>query len=914
MVLRNVPKTDSFEQQRVEINEIAADLHALDTNVGALTLDDLTGVNAANPQQDQILKFNGTNWVLDTDILSTNFSVTTAAASGSGALAYNQPTGVFTYTPPDLSGFLTTASGIPDLSDVNITNIQTNQILKFDGTNWVNDVIASTQVSDINDIGNVTITNAQNNQVLKYNGTAWVNAVDSTGTTISGINDIGDVTITSAQNDQLLKWDGNNWINFTPGYLTSFTEQDPTVPAHVKGITQANINAWNAKSDVSALNDLSDVNTTGTQTNQILKWNGTSWNPADDAGVQADWAATSGGAVILNKPTIPTALNNLTDVNTTGAANNKILKHNGTSWVVGDDVSGSSTANTATSDTAPGSPTDGDLWWKSDEGRLKIYYNDGNTSQWVDANPPLQGSGGGGATVTTHDTAPSNPSDGDLWFKTDEAQLKIYYDDGQGTPSGQWVDAGGGGTGISLSDLSVGAEGTASGDGSIGYNDTTGVFTYTPPVIPSQITINTNADNRVITGSATAGTLNGESNLTFDGSTLAIDGQVNIGAATANTTIHASGLFNGATPKLEIKLGGVSNSYTRLINITNPGGQTGSETLGRVGIKLSLGSEANSGESNKSGIIYAESTSGYNNETALCLATNNTERFRISKDGAIGLSGANYGSSGQVLTSAGSGSAPTWSTVSGGTTINTNGDNRIITGSATAGTLNGESNLTFDGSTLAIGGNVTLGASATSNITFQGKVNSDLDPMANNTYDLGQVGNVWKEVFATTLTATTTNTGVLETTGGGGGTAIHVKNGGDLRFENAGNTGHAAIFCDNGGQLKTNARVHDASGNLREIYNNTKTAAYTLVADDTGEMINTNSNCTIPQNVFSTGQAVTIYNNTTNSDITITQGTGVTMYLCGQATTGNRTLAKTGICTVVCVSTNTFVISGAGLT
>ena len=36
-----------------------------------------------------------------------------------------------------------------------------------------------------------------------------------------------------------------------------------------------------------------------------------------------------------------TTLGALTDVDTTGAANNKILKHNGTSWVVGDDVSGS---------------------------------------------------------------------------------------------------------------------------------------------------------------------------------------------------------------------------------------------------------------------------------------------------------------------------------------------------------------------------------------------------------------------------------------------------------------------------------------------------------------------------------------------------------------------------------------------
>ena len=37
-----------------------------------------------------------------------------------------------------------------------------------------------------------------------------------------------------------------------------------------------------------------------------------------------------------------------------------------------------------------------------------------------------------------------------------------------------------------------------------------------------------------------------------------------------------------------------------------------------------------------------------------------------------------------------------------GTTINTNADNRLITGSGTANTLNGEANLTFDGATLAI--------------------------------------------------------------------------------------------------------------------------------------------------------------------------------------------------------------------
>jgi hypothetical protein len=43
--------------------------------------------------------------------------------------------------------------------------------------------------------------------------------------------------------------------------------------------------------------------------------------------------------------------------------------------------------------------------------------------------------------------------------------------------------------------------------------------------------------------------------------------------------------------------------------------------------------------------------------------TSDTERLRIASNGAFGLSGANYGTSGQVLTSGGSGAAPSWTTV-----------------------------------------------------------------------------------------------------------------------------------------------------------------------------------------------------------------------------------------------------------
>ena len=48
------------------------------------------------------------------------------------------------------------------------------------------------------------------------------------------------------------------------------------------------------------------------------------------------------------------------------------------------------------------------------------------------------------------------------------------------------------------------------------------------------------------------------------------------------------------------------------------------------------------------------------------MTTEGGERVRIGPAGQIGLGGANYGSSGQVITSAGTGSAPTWSAIPAG--------------------------------------------------------------------------------------------------------------------------------------------------------------------------------------------------------------------------------------------------------
>ena len=116
------------------------------------------------------------------------------------------------------------------------------------------------------------------------------------------------------------------------------------------------------------------------------------------------------------------------------------------------------------------------------------------------------------------------------------------------------------------------------------------------------------------------------------------------------------------------------------------------------------------------------------------------------------------------------------------------------------------------------------------------------------------------------------------------------------------------------GNVTATGTVSDQSGDLRDLVNSDKTAAYVPAATDNGKLINiTTGGITINASVFTAGQNVTIYNNSASSQ-TITQGTSVTMYLAGSATTGNRTLAQRGIATILCVASNTFVCSGAGVT
>jgi hypothetical protein len=110
----------------------------------------------------------------------------------------------------------------------------------------------------------------------------------------------------------------------------------------------------------------------------------------------------------------------------------------------------------------------------------------------------------------------------------------------------------------------------------------------------------------------------------------------------------------------------------------------------------------------------------------------------------------------------------------------------------------------------------------------------------------------------------------------------------------------------------TFASVSDSKGNVRLITQNAQTTSYTLVSSDTGKHISTTAGVIVPSGLFSAGDCISIFNNSASS-ITITTS-AVTCYLAGTATTGNRTLAQRGVATLLCVASNTFVITGAGIT
>ena len=392
----------------------------------------------------------------------------TLTAPGSSTLTYNSVNGQFTYTPPDLSAYLTTysetdpiflASPAYQITNQNRTDwstayswgnhasagyltsytetdpvfsasiaagITTQQVTNWNNAyGWGNHASAGylTSYTETDPIFQASAAAGVTTQLVSNWNTAYTWGDHSqagylTDLSASSIDGLSDVTVTSAANGQLLQYNGTNWINFTPNFLTSYTETDTLATVTARGATtdtECTFLNLNVSGNLNVLGTTTSNNTTTLNvTNNVLTLNagqgtallsarievdrGTSfdtnilWNEVTDK-----WTFTNDGTTYYDFPTAvsdltndagyltaPGALNDLSDVVISTPANEDVLKYNGSEWV---NSPATLTAKAAISDNPPTNAAAGDMWWKSDEGTMKVYYNDGNTSQWVDASP-----------------------------------------------------------------------------------------------------------------------------------------------------------------------------------------------------------------------------------------------------------------------------------------------------------------------------------------------------------------------------------------------------------------------------------------------------------------------------------------------------------------------------------------------
>jgi hypothetical protein len=143
--------------------------------------------------------------------------------------------------------------------------------------------------------------------------------------------------------------------------------------------------------------------------------------------------------------------------------------------------------------------------------------------------------------------------------------------------------------------------------------------------------------------------------------------------------------------------------------------------------------------------------------------------------------------------------------------------------------------------------------------------------------------------------------------------ADHTKLNGIETSATADQTGSEILALINSSTIATSGIITDGKGNVRSIPSNAQGGAYVGVAADAGKAVYISTGgVTLNNSVFSAGDAVSIINNSGSAQ-TITQGSGVTLYNTGDATTGNRTLAGRGMATVWFAAADVAYISGSGL-
>ena len=356
----------------LDINSSMADLGDVDLTVA--------------PTDGQVLKWEQSSgsWKAANDLTGggggglalTDLSASNATASGGGSLSYNSGSGAFTFTPPDLSSYLTTET---------------------------DPVFAASAASGVTTLG-----------ISNWNTAySWGNhGAQGYLVGYGAVSNHSDVAITGASNGQLLQYNGSNWVNTTPNYLTSFTETDTLDSVLARGsdsvrdlhlteggelrlgsvVSGGYGQIWLASNTMYVRN----INNTGAGGDiYYASRSGHHFYSGGTAGGNNCLSLTGSGVCTLKylgSDRLTTTAAGVTIGGTVTATS--FIKSGGTSseYLMADGSvttgGGGSGASVTISDTPPAASA-GDLWWESDTGRLKIYYQDTDTTQWVDTNPPL---------------------------------------------------------------------------------------------------------------------------------------------------------------------------------------------------------------------------------------------------------------------------------------------------------------------------------------------------------------------------------------------------------------------------------------------------------------------------------------------------------------------------------------------
>ena len=375
--------------------------------VSGINIGDLDDIDlSVSPQDGQVLKWDSENssWKPANDLVGNaetgiglgDLSVSVQAA-GSANLSYSDVTGVFTYTPPDLSGYLTAetdpvfaASPASGIILQNITNWN-------EAYGWGDHGTAGYLTAEADTLQTVTARGAVTDQTLTVNNSAGNRVFDLDSST-------GRLRV------------GSSSYSFAAG-ITMYhgsTGSTPTLTMNAQGGTITCSGDITTSGKIYYSNNFADLVNLPSATDYHGMFahvhseghgyfaHGGAWTQLLDTG---------------------SSVNDLADVVITSPANGNVLKYENGNWINTPQTGGA--ANVTISDTAPGLPNAGDLWWESDRGRLKIYYADTDSSQWVDASPPLsptnvsQTTTNGANRIGVTNTTTSFQADGAIEFQTD---------------------------------------------------------------------------------------------------------------------------------------------------------------------------------------------------------------------------------------------------------------------------------------------------------------------------------------------------------------------------------------------------------------------------------------------------------------------------------------------------------------